>query len=197
MGPGGVAALSGGMSLVGGWMANRGRAKEADKNRRFQERMRNTQWQAAVADMRAAGLNPALAYSQGPNSAPGGSMAQQQDIVTPAVSSAMQMRQQQAQLRIMRQQEALVAAQAQKTQMEKLILEPTYRLWGGWEPTKKGGRVWRPGPLWDQHVSNARTADETWKAAVSNNVMLGNMARLGSTEVGRTLQYLIYMLRGR
>lgn len=65
------------------------RAKESAKNRRFQERMRNTQWQAAVSDMEAAGLNPALAYSQGPNAAPGGSMAAQQGGLG-VVSSAMQ-----------------------------------------------------------------------------------------------------------
>lgn len=50
-------------------------AEQAGINRGFQERMRNTAWQAAVEDMRAAGINPALAYSQGGAAAPGGSMA--------------------------------------------------------------------------------------------------------------------------
>lgn len=100
------AAVAGGMSLIGGERGNRAARKEsardrtfsageADKSRRFSERMRNTEWQAGVADMTAAGLNPALAYSQGGASSPGGamasgSMAGQEDTISPAVSSAMQ-----------------------------------------------------------------------------------------------------------
>lgn len=40
-------------------------AAEAATNRDFQERMRGSQYQTAVGDMKAAGLNPMLAYSQG------------------------------------------------------------------------------------------------------------------------------------
>lgn len=78
------AAGSIGSSLASGLFG----AAEARKNRKFQERMATTKYQYTMADMRKAGLNPMLAYSQGAGAAPGGATgaAQFQNPAHSAVS---------------------------------------------------------------------------------------------------------------
>jgi len=100
--------LSGGISLLGGLFgqdktderqqkAQEFNAAESKANRDFQERMSSTAYQRSMTDMRAAGLNPMLAYSKGGASSPSGSAASTtftpaNDILTPAVNSAQSAR---------------------------------------------------------------------------------------------------------
>lgn len=87
------AGLSGGLGLFGQRSANRANRDEAQANRDWQERMSNTAYQRAVADMRAAGINPMLAFMKGGASTPSGSQsAPMQNELGTAANSAYDMR---------------------------------------------------------------------------------------------------------
>lgn len=84
------AGISGVTSLFGGMSANKANKNMARDQMKFQERMSNTAYQRSMKDMKSAGLNPMLAYTQGGASTPQGASAQINDAVSPAISSALQ-----------------------------------------------------------------------------------------------------------
>jgi len=79
----GGALIGGGLDILGGLFGNKSSAKEAAKNREFQREMSGTQYQRGVADLKAAGLNPMLAYmgggAHGGASTPSGATAHQEN----------------------------------------------------------------------------------------------------------------------
>lgn len=80
-------AASGAAGLAGSLIQNAANAKLAKKQMDFQERMRKTQYQTSMKDMRKAGLNPILAYKTGGAGTPSGTSAIMQNSANSAIDA--------------------------------------------------------------------------------------------------------------
>lgn len=162
---GGWTALIGAAgSIIGGLIGKKGQKEANDTNLQsareqmaFQENMSNTAIQRRVADLKAAGLNPMLAYSEGASS-PGGSMATVQNENLPLAEGVSSAGHSSMALTLMKQEVEKAKATARLTNAQASVTEASVPFSAG------NARA-----QYDSLQAEAKIAAEKLKAALQDN----------------------------
>lgn len=144
--------VMGGLNYIGQQQTNAANAQMAQRQMDFQQEMSSTAYQRGTADMKAAGLNPMLGYSQGGASSPGGASAQMgnelgegANSALSAISTMQELQSRAAQIELTRAQVGATQAESDLTQAKRMdVLEgiPTHSTERNYTRSRTEGQHW-------------------------------------------------------